>query len=203
MTVKRPLTSWRNDSQKNQSWWCPIIQGLSRLKRMLQSTLQEQYSLSWTPMATDTPSPLKNPFPNRTKLWNLWSRTTGYYSSTWRMASLYSRICPYNNNPIRSQELDVLLRSQETKPTASTMVLIPIWIWCQAGPHTWKQNGSIRCTISATRSCYDFKRLRQSSAVVGSNVQVLMSLEECKSWTCIVLLGLRVRVQEEEMSIKD
>ena len=47
-----------------------------------------------------------------------------------RMASLYSRICPYNNNPIRSQELDILPRSQETKPTASTMVPIPIWIWC-------------------------------------------------------------------------
>ena len=30
-------------------------------------------------------------------------------------------------------------------------------------------------------SCYDFKRLRQSSTVVGSKVQVLMSLEECKS----------------------
>ena len=72
----------------------------------------------------------KNPFPNQMKLWNLWSRTTGYYSSTWRIASLYSRICPYNNNPIRSQELDVLPRSQETKPTASTMVPIPIWIWC-------------------------------------------------------------------------
>ena len=36
---------------------------LSRLKRMLQSILQEQYSLSWTPMATDTPSPLfQKPF---------------------------------------------------------------------------------------------------------------------------------------------
>ena len=29
--------------------------------------------------------------------------------------------------------------------------------------------------------CYDFKRLRQSLTVVGSKVQVLMSLEECKS----------------------
>ena len=52
-------------------------------------------------------------------------------------------------------------------------------------------------------NCYDFKRLRQLSTVVGSKVQVLMSLEECKSQTCIVLLGMRVRVQEEEMSIKD
>ena len=51
--------------------------------------------------------------------------------------------------------------------------------------------------------CYDFKQLRQSSTVVDSKVQVLMSLEECKSYTCIVLLGLRVRIQEEEMSIKD
>ena len=30
-------------------------------------------------------------------------------------------------------------------------------------------------------NCYDFKQLRQSSTVVGSKVQVLMSLEECKS----------------------
>ena len=29
--------------------------------------------------------------------------------------------------------------------------------------------------------CYDFKRLRQSSTVVGTKVQVLTSLEECKS----------------------
>ena len=29
--------------------------------------------------------------------------------------------------------------------------------------------------------CYGFKRLRQLSTVVGSKVQVLMSLEECKS----------------------
>ena len=42
------------------------------------------------------------------------------------MASLYSRICPYNNNPIRSQELDILPRSQETKLMTSMMVLIPI-----------------------------------------------------------------------------
>ena len=32
----------------------------------------------------------------------------------------------YDRNPIRSQELDVLPRSQETKLTASMMVLIPI-----------------------------------------------------------------------------
>ena len=30
-----------------------------------------------------------------------------------------------------------------------------------------------------------------------------MSLEECKSWTCIVLLGLRAKVQVERLSIKD
>ena len=29
--------------------------------------------------------------------------------------------------------------------------------------------------------CYDFKRLRQLSTVVSSKVQVMMSLEECKS----------------------
>ena len=29
--------------------------------------------------------------------------------------------------------------------------------------------------------CYDFKRFRQSSTVIGSKVQGQMSLEECKS----------------------
>ena len=126
MTVKRPLTSWRNNSQKNQSWWCPIIQGHSRNRcfKVCYRSSTHSVRLQWQ----QTPHLLyfKNPFPNWMKLWNLWSRTTSYYLSTRRMASLYSRICPYNNNPIRSQELDVLPRSQETKPTASTMVLIPI-----------------------------------------------------------------------------
>ena len=31
------------------------------------------------------------------------------------------------------------------------------------------------------RPCYDFKRFRQSSTVVGSKVRGQMSLEECKS----------------------
>ena len=31
------------------------------------------------------------------------------------------------------------------------------------------------------RRCYDFKRFRQSSTVVGSKVRGQMSLEECKS----------------------
>ena len=51
--------------------------------------------------------------------------------------------------------------------------------------------------------CYDFRRLRQLSTVIVSKVQSQMSLEECKSWTCIVLLGLRVKVQVERLSIKD
>ena len=51
--------------------------------------------------------------------------------------------------------------------------------------------------------CYDFRRLRQSSTVVVSKVWSQMSLEECKSWTCIVLLGLRVKVQVKGLSIKD
>ena len=44
-------------------------------------------------------------------------------------------------------------------------------------------------------NCYDFKQFRQSSTVVGSKVQFQMSLEECKSWTCIVLLGLRAKFE--------
>ena len=51
--------------------------------------------------------------------------------------------------------------------------------------------------------CYNFRRLRQSSTVVVSKVQSQMNLEECKSWTCIVLLGLRARVQVKGLSIKD
>ena len=51
--------------------------------------------------------------------------------------------------------------------------------------------------------CYNFRRLRQLSTVVVSKVQSQMSLEECKSWTCIVLLGLRAKVQVKGLSIKD
>ena len=47
------------------------------------------------------------------------------------------------------------------------------------------------------------RRLRQLSTVVVSKVQSQMSLEECKSWTCIVLLDLRAKVQVERLSIKD
>jgi hypothetical protein len=36
-------------------------------------------------------------------------------------------------------------------------------------------------TCSYLVFCYDFKRLRQSSTVVGSKVRCSMSLEECKS----------------------
>ena len=49
-------------------------------------------------------------------------------------------------------------------------------------PHI-KANESHGSQIGLTKKyyCYDFKRLRQSSTVVSSKVQVLMSLEECKS----------------------
>ena len=47
---------------------------------------------------------------------------------------------------------------------------------------------------------YNFRRLRQSLTVVVSKVQSQMSLEECKFWTCFVLLGLRVKVQVERLS---
>ena len=50
------------------------------------------------------------------------------------------------------------------------------------------------------KMCYDFRRLRQSSTVVVSKVQNQRSLEECKSWTCIVLLGLRAKVQVKGLS---
>ena len=57
--------------------------------------------------------------------------------------------------------------------------------------------------IATSPNCYDFRQLRQLSTVVVSKVRSQMSLEECKSWTCIVLLGLRAKVQVKGLSIKD
>ena len=83
--------------------------------------------------------------------------------------------------------------------------------WCSqftlASKQFYSEVGLVSISILAftgkTGNCYDFKWLRQSSTVISSKVCVLMSLEEYKSKTCIVLLGLRARVQEEKMSIKD
>ena len=57
---------------------------------------------------------------------------------------------------------------------------------CNSGPFLLKMG--LKCAryymrnrLQRVQICYDFKRLRQSSTVVGSKVQVLMSLEECKS----------------------
>ena len=55
----------------------------------------------------------------------------------------------------------------------------------------------------AESACYNFRQLRQLSTVVVSKVRNQLSLEECKSWTCIVLLGLRAKVQVRRLSIKD
>ena len=56
---------------------------------------------------------IKNLFTSRTKLWNIWSWTTGNYSGIGRMATLYSRISPHHHYFIWSQKLDLLLRSQK------------------------------------------------------------------------------------------
>ena len=71
------------------------------------------------------------------------------------------------------------------------------WLWRK------DTKGAHKIVIPQESHCYDFRRLRQSSTVVVSKVQSQMSLEECKSWTCIVLLGLRVKVQVKGLSIKD
>ena len=60
-----------------------------------------------------------------------------------------------------------------------------------------KLKGACRFTKLDVRWCYDFRQLRQLSTVVVSKVRNQLSLEECKSWTCIVLLGLRAKVQVE------
>ena len=50
-------------------------------------------------------------------------------------------------------------------------------------------------------------RLQTIKAIVDScefkSFKVKLSLEECKSWTCIVLLGLRARIQVRRLSVKD
>ena len=66
-----------------------------------------------------------------------------------------------------------------------------------------KSGNMLEPFVTSYQYCYDFRRLRQSSIVVVSKVRSQMSLEECKSWTCIVLLGLRAKVQVEGLSIKD
>ena len=72
----------------------------------------------------------ENTFPCWTKLWNLQKRITRYYSCTWRMETLHSRIYTYHCCPIWSQESHLLPHSQETDKTTSMMVLIPIGIQC-------------------------------------------------------------------------
>ena len=57
--------------------------------------------------------------------------------------------------------------------------------------------------LTTFNMCYDFRQLRQLLTVIVSKVRSQMSLEECKSWTCIVLLGLRAKVQVKRLSIKD
>ena len=70
--------------------------------------------------------------------------------------------------------------------------------WMRCG-----QNDMLWQNPTCSTSCYDFRWLRQSSTVVVSKVRNQISLEECKSWTCIVLLGLRAKVQVKGLSIKD
>ena len=85
------------------------------------------------------------------------------------------------------------------------------WMNKEAVCGLWEQNdeGEIELDINGNSfnfqwaECYNFRRLRQSSTVVVSKVRSQMSLEECKSWTCIVLLGLRAKVQVKGLSIKD
>ena len=77
------------------------------------------------------------------------------------------------------------------------------WPWpgCIGWWRIWQRTG--RLWEYNHGGCYDFRRLRQLSTVVVSKVRSQMSLEECKSWTCIVLLGLRAKVQAKGLSIKD
>ena len=61
---------------------------------------------------------------------------------------------------------------------------------------------TLTLTLNTLTLCYDFRQLRQLSTVIVSKVRNQLSLEECKSWTCIVLLGLRAKVQVKGLSIK-
>ena len=81
---------------------------------------------------------------------------------------------------------------------------VQLWFFCGCCNRTFKHYiGRVRHPCSLASSCYNFRRLRQLSTVVVSKVQNQLSLEECKSWTCIVLLGLRAKVQVRRLSIKD
>ena len=51
--------------------------------------------------------------------------------------------------------------------------------------------------------CYDFKRLRQLSTVIGPKVRGQMSLEKCKVLDLYCLARFESEVQAEEKSIKD
>ena len=73
---------------------------------------------------------LKYIFTSWKELWNLWSWITCNHESVGRIETLHPRISTYNSNPIWSQELDLLLWSQETKSMTSMMVFISFRIWC-------------------------------------------------------------------------
>ena len=71
---------------------------------------------------------LEDFFPCRTKLRNLRQRTPSNHLSVRGMATLHSRITTHDDSIIRSQESNILLRSEETESTTSMMVPVPIRI---------------------------------------------------------------------------
>ena len=110
---------------------------------------------------------------------------------------------PEASVPQEEEPLSPLIPSElpHTLPTFRNHPLSPLTIPMMMSPlQTWPRP---LCWWLKSSGCYDFRRLRQSLTVVVSKVWSQMSLEECKSWTCIVLLGLRVKVQVKGLSIKD
>ena len=89
---------------------------------------------------------------NRTKLWDLWPRTTGNHPSTHQVATLSARIPTPDHNSLWPQKPHVLQDHSETEQTTSKMASHFIWIRHQAYPCAWKADGPIRHTIMTTWS---------------------------------------------------
>ena len=89
---------------------------------------------------------------NRTKLRDLWLRTTGNHLSTHWVVTLPARIPTPNHNSLRPQKPHILQDSSETEQTTSKMASHSLRIQHQAYPRAWKADGPIQCAITMTRS---------------------------------------------------
>ena len=139
MIVKRCLMNWRNNSLRNQSWWCQTKKTIPDRSRCFKICYKSgPYPIGFKWWQTSHFLYLKDPLTNWKELLNLWSRITGNNPSIRGMVTLYTRIPPPNSCLLWPQESYLLLRGKEAKSTTSKMVTISIWIWCEAGTFAWR-----------------------------------------------------------------